>query len=435
MDEKLHSEACLVTGGGQSMLHKKTAELKLGERIDLWVAAVAGPLPWFSGPATAGDRSIGVLGLLTGLFGVLLTAQQALSESGSAVLERWSLVAFAIFWIAFSAPTIFWALGFTSKRIPRFVLYCGVRAVLLLLALVAWTTLGSAATPLSAAALGAAVGFELAVTERSLGIEVENDENLLLRLRSFVLSTPHLLIVAFLILLSIFNKNQRGLTIVAIRTLLLLDVGTMAAIASSILGKYIFRWNDSDIANVTQQVRFAEFERRGHWLHDDVLGKITTIRQRVADEGLAGQNLIDSLVSADHELRKIQLDQGLETGRRKVSHVLQPYIRHAQDQRLNVIDVPSSEVGDLLLTKETGEILKRCIAGAVNNAIKARSQRLWIRVTADPQYLKLTVEDDGGGGACIVAGRGLYDLQQDLNGKLNLVETADGTIFEATIRL
>jgi hypothetical protein len=369
------------------------------------------------------------------LFGALLAAQGTLTGPSATPLQRYSLSAFAIFWLTFSAPTALWTFGFATRRMPRFAGYCTLRALLLVTTLAAWTTLGSAASPFSAAALGSAIGFELAVTERALGLVVEDHENLLLRIRTFLVGAPHVLLVISLILLSAFNESRHGLGAATFRTLVLLDIGTVSAFASSVLGKYIYRWTDADLATVTQQVRIAEFERRGHWLHDDVLGKLTGIRQRITDEGLHGQDLIDSFVAADHELRKVQLDQGLETGRRKVSHVLQPYIRHAQDQGLKVVDVPSSEMGDLLLTQQSGETLKRCIAGAVNNAIKARSHQLWIKVLAEPDHLTLTVQDDGGGGAVIVPGRGLHDLQQALDGKLRLIDTVDGTIFEATIHL
>ncbi len=407
----------------------------------MWVAAIAGPLPWLTSDPGAGERSLGLLSILSGGFGIAFTVQGALARSPLNLTETLGLMVLLGTWLAFIAPTIFWTARRTARRLPSVSVYSSLRGTAFLLCLLAWTVVATSAPALSAAAFGAAVGLELAVTQRTLGGAQSNETTWIHRLRAYVFSFTHIIVVWIILVFAIFLANHRHLTNAALTTLLFVDIGVMSAVSASVLAARLLRWNDSEIAIVTQQVRVAEFERRGHWLHDDVLGQLTSIRNRVRDDSLHGDELVQAFADADHELRKIQLNQGLETGQRKISHVLQPYIRHARNQGIEVVDVPNADIGDVVITKEVGELLKRSVAGAVNNSVNARSKRLSIGVQIIDSVLELTVDDDGGGGARIISGRGLDDLQRDLQrhrlhnheGAIALSDIAGGTRFRAVI--
>jgi hypothetical protein len=398
------------------------------ERVDLWVAALAGPTPWLADPVPAFDRAIGSLALSASVIALLWTVQSAFPIAST--FSEVNLVVFTGAWLLFSLPTVRWLLTRPTMLGVTFVTWCAVRGLLLVVALGTWVAMSGPEPLLRGIPFGAAIGAELAVTVPLLGSHWHPRR----WVRSYVLSTGHLLF--FIAVMAAAAIAPGPSSSAGILMFLVLDAGVLTAIAVAQGCTRLLGQAGQDRERLESQVRVREFEQRMHWMHDDVLGLLTTLRHQVSDAGLSGDALARELIDTDHQLREIQLEQGLATGSRRIFHILQPYVRRAENVGLRLIEVPSLETSGVLVDERTGRLLQRVVSCSISNAIAAGASELSIRVGGrDAAVVHIEIEDDAGGGAVLIPGRGLSELSSELGGSLSIQATQRGTKVVADIEL
>lgn len=139
----------------------------------------------------------------------------------------------------------------------------------------------------------------------------------------------------------------------------------------------------------------------------------------------------------DHRLRMLQLDEMIAAGPVQLAHVIQPFVRLAQAQGVDVIGVPRFDEASAELRGPAGRLAQRAFGVLVPNAIAAGAKQVSFRISAlEPDLVAVEVEDDAGGFdlAAVPSGRGLDGLRRELgDGNLTYVRTERGSVLRVTI--
>ena len=396
------------------------------ERADLWVAALAGPLPWLGDSSAAIDRAVGAIGFalaMTALSWTGLDAWQLRDDPRSSVAALTFLVA----WLVFNVPTLWWVCGRSRLRLASLWVWGATRSVVLVVALCAWVALAPPLPVVRVMPIGASLGAELAVTAGLLGEQWIPKR----WVTDYLLSTGHLVLLIASAVAVILLPGRESSAV--FQVFAAIDVGVLAAIAAAAACTRLLRASIVDRQQLSSEVRRAEFEDRMHWMHDDVLALLTSLRLKATDGGLQGDRLVAAFLETDHLLREVQLEQGLSTGSRRIHQVLQPYVRRVESLGVRVVEVPRLEETGVTVSERTGRLLQRAIAVTTANAVEARATELRVRVTSDQSFVRLVVEDNAGGGVRVVPGRGLAELTEQLGTTVNITDTSSGSIVEVLV--
>jgi hypothetical protein len=397
-------------------------------RLDLWFAVAAGPGPWLDGQRLRPlDQLVVAAGMGSALaVGLAVTSTAAASlEFGGPGLALFGLTLAALLVVLFTTSPRLAALG------PRPVVVARAGAALGVLALTV-KAFGSV-QPLLLSGFGPAAGAHATATLRVVGAEVRWQD----ALRRFSTSTVHAGVLTGGVILAVLpaTRSLRG-------DALDLGLALYALIATSTLTLAVLSRHRRRIAagedDHTAALRSAIHRDHAHWLHDDVCSELGYLRLRLQDGSVDHAALRQSLDDLDHRLRIRQIDEILEGGPARLGEIMQPYIRVAQTNGVELTEVPTYETGAMLLPPDAGRHLQRAMGVLTANAIQAGARRIAIRTWLEAGGLVVEVEDDAGGfdATTRIPGRGLDGLDRELGpGRLELTGTERGTSARAHIAM
>lgn len=398
-------------------------------RFDLWFAVAAGPGPWLGGDRLAPVDRL----LLAGGVGSALALALAVTASAGASLQFDSVATTGLFGLTMAAlVTVLFGVGVGLGALgPTAVVLSRTVAALVVLALTV-RAYGSV-QPLLLSGFGLAVGAHATVTLRAIGATLRWVD----ALRRFLTSTVHAGVVTGGIILFLLPSTRSirqdvvalGLSLYALAGV---STATMAVLAT--LLARIDAGRDSQVA----AVRAAIHRDQAQWIHDDVCSELGHLRLRLqkapVEPGVLGRCLDD----LDHRLRIRQIDEILDGGPGRLGEIMQPYLRMAQTNGVDLVEVPSFETGAMLLPPVAGRQVQRAMAVLTANAIQAGAKRLSIRTSTGPAELLVEIDDDAGGFDVTqrIAGRGLDSLAHHLEpGRLELIATTRGTLARVHVVL
>lgn len=418
-----------------------TGEVAAGEagteRFDLWLALAAGPAPWLDGERLgAAERLVLSAGVASAAAAALVVTATAASSpeaagAGSRVLLGPAVIALVAILVGVPLRMRRLRHGDAVGRLAPIVA-TRLLAGLGLLAIVVRTYASLPA--LAIAGFGVSGGAEALVTLRVLGIDLPPRD----LLRRSLHSTVHLGVVSGLLGLALLAGSSEG------RVLALQMAVAFYALAATAMAAFVaFRARlgelDREQAGHVQAARSHAHRDHAHWLHDDVCSELRYLRLHVETEGIEPRALIGRLDQLDHRLRLRQLDEVLQTGSADLGEIIQPYVRTAQDNGVEIIEVPSFETAGLVVSAVSGRLVQRAVAVLVANAIQAGTSTLRIRTEVrEGSVITIEVEDDAGGMPTdvVVGGRGLAGLRRDLGPDgLVLERTATGTLARAVVHV
>ena len=422
----------VVTEGGRSP----------GERVDRWLALLAGPACWIDGgrsrPAAATASAALLAELLVGLPaamapflrrrssgpGVGLTAT-ANATTPSVVAS----VAILVLLLPTTAAIVASLTGTPAALGPlgRLEVSGGLRAGALIIAAGGCTAALGRWTMLLSIPGGFMAGSEAFATGILIGTELDGAD----MWKRFVLSPVHLGMVA--------GGAVAALAGFAPIAALVLGTVELSAVAACLaLGLWRLQ-AERDRLHVDAAVQHAlrqEHQRHAARLHDDIVGRLRVLRARLEDRGDEVIDLRDHVADIEHELRVDQLDASVRSGTASVAELVQTYVRFAVNHGVTITEVPRFDDTDVVLEPDAGWLLKRVLAGTVSNAVTAGATALAVRIERrDDGLLAVEVEDDAGGFELTDAhvGRGLHRLREELGGHLSVNATDLGSRVRALV--
>ncbi len=407
---------------------------RAGLRVDLWLAMLAGPLPWVDPDRRAtGAEAATVATQVVAVASVVTWSGLDLGRRHSPSIFIWIGLAFIA--AAIVVPNVAWASR--GARPPEALwgrprLAAVVRGVLVLGGLVLWALRTPGSPILGAWPFGVAAGSEVALTLWAVGMAARP----FAWWRRFLVSAPQIGALGALVAVGAVSHNWP--TVIALFVTMHLVAGLTALTLAVLQGMRVrFR---TEVATRERAVSDAAARQRAHWLHDEVCTRLGFVQQKVAAGGIRPEAVVDELRALDHTLRERQLEELLVAGTVELAEVVQPYLRMAQQQGVRLVAVPSYEDTQVTLDAQTGHLVKRALANLVGNALKAGATQLGVsaRVRSDEPNspVEIVVTDNGGGFdfSHLAAGRGLFRLAEEL-GRDNLVfeRTSDGMRILAII--
>ncbi|MGQ0519606.1 MAG: hypothetical protein ACT4PX_00460 [Actinomycetota bacterium] len=391
-------------------------------RLDVWLAVLAGPLPWADGRRLpAADRLLLVAqAVMAAGLGLLMVAVRSLDAEDALEVAAFAAAVMSAL-LALTLPALLATISADRRSPHPFALAlarsAGAAGTMVLLV----RELGSL-NPVASTAFGLLAGTEVAVTLRVIGIELRVP-NLV---RRFLASTVHLGTVCGIALVAILSDGGTAVELVVT----LYAVSFAAILTAAILGRALTTVDRAGAADAGR-ARAAAHREQAHWLHDDVCSHLGNLRLRLEASALGQAGVIALLNDLDHKMRMRQVEEILAGGPVRLAEVIQPYIRVAQNNGVRVAETPTAETASVLVDPETGRLLQRACAVLVTNAVQAGASQIGIRARLQGQrHLELEVEDDAGGidMAAIIPGRGLDSLRRDVGEQgLELSRTAVGT--------
>ena len=181
----------------------------------------------------------------------------------------------------------------------------------------------------------------------------------------------------------------------------------------------------------------AERRQRAHWLHDDVCAQVRLVSLKLQTNSATNDEIVGLLNDFDHQLRLRQLDELFGAGSVGLAELLQPYIRHAQNNGVEIVGVPAFEEASVQLSEAGARLTARTANVLTANALNAGATSISYGVHTAAGFLHLAVADNGPGFrlADVPHGRGLWTLMHDLKpGGLAVDPNAGGgSIVTATI--
>lgn len=405
-------------------------------RLDLWLALAAGPAPWLDGePLGAPERLALAGGIMTGVAGALIVTAAAVSSprvSGVGPTLAFGVGVITLVSLVVSAPFCkrHSGVGGPAGRLGPMV---AIRTVASLSVLAIVVRVFGSVPALAIGGFGLTAGTEAAVTLRVLGSDVPPGEIL----RRSATSTLHLGVVTALVAIAVVGGPGDGRAI-AIQVGMGFYALALSATIAFLTTRSLLAGHDRQAGLLVDLVRREAHRDNAHWLHDDVCSELRYLRLFVESDRYDHRSMAGRLDELDHRLRLRQLDEVLQTGMATLGEVIQPYIRTAQSNGVDLVEVPSFETAGLVLDAASGRQVQRVIAVLVANAIQAGTTILRLRTTVDGDVAVIEVEDNAGGFApdAVTAGRGLDSLRRDLGTDgLVLERTADGTLVRGIIGL
>ena len=409
---------------------------RAGLRVDLWLAMLAGPLPWVDPDRRASGADAAAVATQVVAVASAVT-WSGLDLGGGRAAPVWPWIGLAVVAVLVTFPNVAWATR--GVRPPESLwgrprMAAAVRGVLVLGGLVLWALRTPGSPILGAWPFGIAAGSEVALTLWAVGMQARP----FAWWRRFLWSPPHLGAVGALITVAAVSHKWRS--VIALFVTLHLVAGLTALTLAMLQGlRSRFR---RELALRERLVSDDAARQRAHWLHDEVCTRLGFVQQKVAAGGIQPEAVVDELRALDHTLRERQLEELLVTGSVELAEVVQPYLRMAQQHEVRLVAVPSYEETQVSIDARAGHLAKRTLANLVGNALKAGATELGVaaRLQSEPgpAALEIVVSDNAGGfdPSRLEPGRGLSRLRDEL-GRDNLVfeRTEGGMRVRAIIGL
>ena len=399
-------------------------------QLDLMAALAAGAEAWSDGHAPGPQmQHIEALAILASA-----SWPVALMATGVTPTGPRELVLLAVLWaavIVLLAPILGGAN--TRSRLPRSPVAMGaLRVTCVVAAVVAGGALVPTRALLGAWPLGVAAGIDVTRTALAIGVIPEPWAWWRLIMRS----APNLVLVAMVVGALVIDPPQ----ITRLRVVVLYGTGVGLTAIGALTSASALKFRTMQMDQLDEQRRVivaAEFRNRGHWLHDDVCSELRLTRLRL-DSGLVSPEQVASELDAlDHRLRLRQLDEFIGAGSVRVAEVVQPFLRHAQQRGITLVDTPSLDTAGRTIGGESAQLLRRVMAVLVANAEQAGATTLGVRLTWDGDHLVVEVADDAGGSPpdSLPPGRGLDVLRDQLgDNSLHITGGERGVVVRAVIR-
>jgi hypothetical protein len=403
---------------------------------DLRVALLTGAAGWrdrdssYTGPELA---AVGVLVACVAAVVTVMLVSAGLPGGDAAVLgaARWLVAAVgAVTLVVAVAPSLAWPLGWRPRRAGPALGFAAVRVAAVTLVVGCWTALLGPVAPVPIWVLGAVVGCEYTLTAWVL----ESRTSGRAWWWSFQRSSLHLGIWVLSIAVAVAYPDQ---ILDLLRIPLCFQVMAAAAAVTCYGLERMRRAADYRSRTAARSAAIDAHERLAHWLHDDLTTSLRFVQLGLGAGRLDADDVAAELDRLDHRLRLRQVEQMLATGTVQLAQIIQPYVRLAQSQGVEVVDVPRFDAASIDLHGAAGRLVQRALGVLVPNAIAAGARHLALRVvTHDPEVLVLEVEDDAGGLdlAAVPAGRGLDGLRREV-GEANLtcVATERGSTMRVRV--
>jgi len=397
--------------------------------LDTWVALLAGSNPWASGERSSGAWSrLLALGQIFSVTIVLATLWWGHSEvlaAHNTVLILGTLALLAVLILpsmrVLARPTRSLTVRFNlvSRLTLISVVFMSIYALL-----PGWRTLW--ATPFAVAA-----GIDASLTCSELGWQAKPRT----WYRRFLQSAFHFGIVGAVIGTYAVGGERRLSIIVPLFVVLHVWLGV--AVATLWI---ISRLHSAELAerqDLFADVVEAERRQRAHWLHDDVCAQVRLVSLKLQTKSATTDEVVGLLNDFDHQLRLRQLDELFGAGSVRLAELLQPYIRHAQNNGVEIVGVPAFEEAAFQLSEAGARLTARTANVLTANALNAGATTISYGVHTSDGFLHLAIADNGPGFRLVDVphGRGLWTLIHDLKpGGLSVDPNAGGgTIVTATI--
>ena len=415
---------------------------RAGQRADLWLALLAGPMPWVDPDRKARGLETAAVGMeVLAALTMLSWSALDLGDRGATARGKTTdgllLGALVVLTALLVGPMVVWVA--TGRKLieglwarPRLVAV--LRSTVAVGAALAWSLRTPRAVALAAWPFGVALGCEVALTAWAIGMVARP----LLWWRRFMVTGPHLGSIAALVAVAV-GRREAGAWRPALSLYLTLHVVVgLTAITVWLLDRTRIRF-ERELERRELFVLEEEHRRRAHWLHDEVCTRLGFVQQRVGSGALDPSSIASELRLLDHTLRERQLEELLGAGSVELADVVQPYLRMAQQQGVRLVAVPSYEDTVAVVDAQTGHRVKRVLANLVGNSIKAGATELGVRTVVSHGsggVVEVTISDNAGGfdPGMLTPGRGLDRLSEEL-GRENLTfeRTADGMTIRAMI--
>ena len=403
-------------------------------RVDLRLALLAGPTRWRDPDAQSGTVERIVVGALLGgaaaTLAVALVAILSLETSGGEVGLRFALTGVMALTLGMlMAPSVTWAAGRRPHRRAPAPLAAAARVVATAVALGCFASALGRAAPLAAWLPGIVAGSEATLTFWALGLAVEPYAGW----RRFELSSVHLGMLVAVAAVLVANPGRIAPVAAVYAALQVL----VAAAAVAMNGFDRLRAATERMQEERRREAVEQERRRlAHWIHDDVSTALRLTRLRLAAKELTTDDVREELEDLDHRIRLRQLDEVLASGTAQLAEVLQPYVRVAQENGVDVTEVPRFDRTSTVVDEATGRRLLRALAVIVPNAIQSGASSMACRISEGEAGFSLEVEDDAGGVdlGCVPAGRGLDGLRRELGeGALEVTPTGTGSVVRVRV--
>lgn len=362
----------------------------------------------------------------------VMLVSAGLPGGGAAVLgtARWAVAAVgAITLVVAVAPSLAWPLGWRPRRTGPTLGFAPVRVGALALVVGCWTALLGPIAPAPIFVLGGVIGCEYTLTAWVLEARTSGREWWWALQRSSV----HVGIWVVCIAGAITRPGRIGdLVRIPVSFQVIAAAGAVTCYGLERLRRAV----DARARAAAKAAAADAHDRLAHWLHDDLTTSLRFVQLAVRSGESDTEDVAAELARLDHRLRLHQVDEMLATGTVQLAQVLQPYVRLAQAQGVEVVDVPRFDAASTTLHGETGRLMQRVFGVLVPNAIAAGAKQLALRVTTEDASLAVEVEDDAGGFdlAVVPAGRGLDGLRDELGqGNLTCVRTDRGSCVRARV--
>jgi signal transduction histidine kinase len=378
------------------------------------LAALAVLVACLSGAVTVMLVSAGLPG---GQAAVIGPARWAVATVGAATL------------VLAVAPSLVWPLGWRPRRSGPTLGFAAVRVGALALVVGCWTALLGPVAPAPIFVLGAVIGCEYTLTAWVLEAHTSGRRWWWALQRSSV----HVGIWVVCVAGAIARPDRVG-------DLVRIPLSFQVIAASGAVTCYglerLRRAMDYRTTRASKAAAADAHERLAHWLHDDLTTSLRFVQLGVRSGETGHEEVAAELARLDHRLRLRQLDEVLASGTVQLAAVLQPYVRLARAQGVEVVEVPRFDAGSTNLHGASGRLVQRALAVLVPNALAAGAKQLALRVAVGQASVAVEVEDDAGGFdlAAVPAGRGLDGLRQELGeDSVTCVRTDRGSCVRARI--
>jgi hypothetical protein len=386
-----------------------------GERAaeaDLAVALLAGPGHWFGEGqrvttpilAVGWAQLLSLLGLGTVISCVWLTVA-APADPGAWLWVTLTWVGVAVL----AAPLLLGLTARVRRRLPL-ALSLALRATGIVLLIAMSTPLLDGWPILLWWPASVFLGTDVALTLRALGRATDG----LAPPWSVLLSPFHLAVLVVLVALALFTEEPTYDSIVLV--IIVTEAFVVAAYVLVYPCLHLMARYERELRAYRGAALESEHLDRANWIHDEVLGELRLARVRLERPDATASDVLAELDAIEHRLRVKQVDEVLRTGGATVAELLQPFLRMARSHGVDLVQVPSYDIGAVKVGPETGKLLKRCFAVPITNAVLAGATTLSIGVEVDDGELVVVIADDAGGYEPSEEhqGRGLDTLRAEL---------------------
>jgi hypothetical protein len=415
------------------MLVNMVGQASESTRLDRFVAIAAGPANWrddrqpTSADLAAGCVELAALGAI-----LTMTATTAVDRDlGPSWLPFVLVAAMGVVLLILAVPTAWWVLGRADASVPgRFLdlrLVAAGRTIGFAVVVALWAAVIGGVRVHEAWMFGVVLGCEATLGARGVGATMRPWR----WWRRFVLSFPHVLVVATAVAIGAVVGGTHGI-VVGILVYGALHFAALTAVVQGWALEHIRQRHESELHHHAHSLEQRQHRQWAHWLHDDVCSELRLLRLQLETQQLAPADVAEQLDELDHRLRVRQLDELLQSGRVRLAEVIQPFVRRAQAHGLRMREVPRFEQASLEMNEHTGRMVQRAAAVLMTNSIQAGATEIGIHATLDREAgrFELRFDDDAGGfdHLAIPPGRGLDSLLHDLDpGALEIRRTDTGT--------